>query len=424
MQTSSQDIPDNWAFRFFTIWTGQAFSLFGSALVQFALVWYLTRETSSATVLATATLVSFLPQIVLGPFVGTLVDRWNRRLIMIMADLAIAAATLGLAWLFTTDRIELWHIYAIMAIRSLGGSFHWPAMSASTSLMAPKEHLARISGMNQTLNGIIRIVAPPLGALLIELISTQNVLLVDVGTAALAVLPLLFISIPQPASRTSQADGEVKKSSYWQDLGEGFTYVKAQKGVLGLMLIAMALNLLIAPVSSFMPLMVTRVFNGGATELGWVQSLFGVGTIIGGVILRTWGGFKRRILTSLSGMAGAGIGILMMGLAPAEMFYLFLAAAFVFGFMMVFGNGPVAAIYQACVEPGMQGRVFSLLETGGTAMIPLGLLIAGPVSDHLGIRFWFILAGTVQFLMPVAASFVKEIMNIEENKDELAAVVA
>ena len=423
MQNQPHNIPNNWAPHFFTIWGGQAFSLFGSALVQFALVWYLTRETGSATVLATATLASFLPQIVLGPFAGALVDRWNRRIIMIVADSAIALSTLGLVWLFAADRVETWHIYAIIAIRALGGSFHWPAMSASTSLMAPKEHLARISGMNQTLRGIINIVAPPLGAVLIELISTQNVLLIDVGTAALAVLPLLFISIPQPVSRSSQTNGEAKKTSYWQDLVAGFTYVKTRKGVLGLMLIAMALNLLIGPVSSFVPLMITKVFKGGALELGWVESLFGVGTILGGVILSVWGGFKRRILTSLSGMAGAGIGILMMGFAPADMFYIFLAGAFIWGFMMVFGNGPVAAIYQACVEPGMQGRVFSLLEAGGTAMMPLGLLIAGPASEYTGIRFWFILAGTAQFLMPIAASFVPDIMNIEENKSEQASTV-
>ena len=424
MQNSSRNIPENWAPRFFTIWMGQAFSLFGSALVQFALVWYLTRETGSATVLATATLASFLPQVVLGPFAGALVDRWNRRIIMIVADAAIALSTLGLVWLFAMDRVETWHIYAIMAIRSLGGSFHWPAMSATTSLMVREKHLARISGANQTLRGAINIVAPPLGAVLIELISTQNVLLIDVGTAALAVLPLLFISIPQPVSRASQSDGEAKKTSYWQDLGAGFVYVKSHKGVLGLMLIAMALNLLLGPVSSFIPLMVTKTFNAGALELGWVESLFGVGTIVGGVILSAWGGFKRRILTSLSGMAGAGIGILLMGFAPADVFYLFLAGAFIFGFMMVFGNGPVAAIYQACVEPDMQGRVFSLLEAGGTAMMPLGLLIAGPASEYTGIRFWFILAGTVQFLMPIAASFVSDIMNIEENKNEQASVVA
>ena len=151
MQNPSQSIPHNWAARFFTVWGGQAFSLFGSSLVQFALVWYLTKQTGSATVLATATLVAMLPQIVLGAFVGALVDRWNRRLIMIIADGGIALATVALIYLFLSGQVQIWHIYLILMIRSLGQAFHFPAMQASTSLMVPEKHLTRISGANQTL---------------------------------------------------------------------------------------------------------------------------------------------------------------------------------------------------------------------------------------------------------------------------------
>ena len=129
MQNESQSIPQNWARRFFTVWTGQAFSLFGSALVQFALIWWLTQESGSATVLAVATVVGMLPMIVLGPFAGALVDRGNRRLIMIFADATIAVFSLLLAYLFATGIVQIWHVYAIMAVRSLGGAFHFPAMS-------------------------------------------------------------------------------------------------------------------------------------------------------------------------------------------------------------------------------------------------------------------------------------------------------
>ena len=160
--------PQNWAARFFTVWGGQAFSLFGSALVQFALVWYLTKQTGSATILATATLVAMLPQIVLGPFVGALVDRWNRRLIMILADGSIALATVVLIYLFASGRVQIWHIYLILMVRSLGQAFQFPAMQASTSLMVPEKQLTRISGANQTLQGVTNIVAPPTGALLLE----------------------------------------------------------------------------------------------------------------------------------------------------------------------------------------------------------------------------------------------------------------
>ncbi len=412
---ASQTVPENWAPRFFPVWGGQAFSLFGSQLVQFALVWWLTRETGSATVLATATLVALLPQVILGPFVGALVDRWNRRIIMIVADTSIALATLLLFYLFASGQVQVWHIYGILAIRSLGGAFHHPAMTSSTSLMVPNKHLARIAGANQTLQGLLSIFAPPLGALLIELISTQNVLLIDVGTALLAILPLFFIPIPQPARHTKQANGEIEKTSYMHDLREGFSYVVKWKGLLGLLILMMLLNFLLVPAVSLLPLVITRIFNGGAAELGWAESVFGVGVILGGISLSIWGGFKRRIITSFSGVIGIGLGVAFIGFVPANTFYLLLVSNFLIGVTQVFANGPLLAIMQSTVIPDMQGRVFSLLNAGATAMMPLSLLIAGPISDVLGIRFWYIFGGTVCILMTVIAFFIPAIMNIEDN---------
>lgn len=417
MSNNTQPIPENWAPRFFTIWTGQAFSLFGSSLVQFALVWWLTRETGSATVLATATLFALLPQILLGPIAGAAVDRWNRRMIMIIADATIALATLVLIYLFVSDQVQVWHIYVIVTIRSLGQAFHTPAMTSSTSLMVPDKHLARIAGANQTLQGLLGIFAPPLGALLIELYSTQQVLLIDIGTATLAILPLLFLPIPQPARRADKAGEELSRTSFAKDLRDGFSYVVKWKGLLGLILLAMLLNFLLIPSSSLLPLVVTKVFQGGAAELGWVESMFGIGLITGGILLSTWGGFKRRIVTSLGGVIGIGIGIVLTGLIPADRFSLLLAACFLVGFTQVFANGPLLAIMQATVAPDMQGRVFSLLGAGAAAMMPLSLLIAGPVSDHFGIRFWYIFGGSACILMSLAALFVPAIMNIENNHE-------
>ena len=153
---------------FFTIWTGQAFSLLGSNLVQFALVWWLTSSTGSATVLATATMVAILPGIVIGPFAGTLVDRWSRRWVMVVADGVIALTTLWAALLAWNGLLQPWHVYVIMFIRATAGGFHWPAMQASTSLMVPERLLSRVAGLNQTLYGLMQIAAPALGALLLS----------------------------------------------------------------------------------------------------------------------------------------------------------------------------------------------------------------------------------------------------------------
>jgi DHA3 family macrolide efflux protein-like MFS transporter len=300
-----------------------------------------------------------------------------------------------------------------MFLRSLGGAFHFPAMAASTSLMVPREHLARVAGMNQTLQGTVNIFAPPLGALLLSLMPTQNVLAVDIGTAIAAILPLLFIAIPQPR-RLTQVAG--KQASYWQDLSEGFRYVVRWPGLLGIVLLAMMLNFLLSPVSALTPLVVTDVFSKGAAELGWTRALFGAGTIVAGLILSAWGGFKRRIVTSLSGVIGLGLGVILFGLAPANLFFLLLIASFVQGAAVVFANGPLQAIFQSTIAPDMQGRVFSLTSAGSAAMMPLSLLIAGPVADWLGVRFWYVLGGTVCILVTIAACFIPTIMNVERNQ--------
>ena len=161
-------IASNWKKTFFKIWTGQVFSLLGSELVQFSLVWYLTNKTGSAVVLATATLVALLPNVFLAPFAGALVDRWSRKRVMILADAAIAVATLGLAILFWLGKERIWHIYAILFIRSLGSTFHWPSMQASTTLLVPEKHLSRIAGINQSLRGALGIISPPFCSAVIE----------------------------------------------------------------------------------------------------------------------------------------------------------------------------------------------------------------------------------------------------------------
>ena len=161
----TERISIHWQKRFYTIWIGQAFSMVGSALVRFALIWWLTEETKSPVVLTTATIASTLPMIGLSPFIGPLVDRWNRRWVMVVSDALIAFLTAGLAILYALGIAEVWHVYVILFLRSFGDAFQSPAMQASTSLMVPKNQLARVGGMNDTLMGVVNIVSPPLGAL-------------------------------------------------------------------------------------------------------------------------------------------------------------------------------------------------------------------------------------------------------------------
>ena len=208
VETANQNVDQEsraWTRPFFTIWIGQALSLVGSNVGGFALVWWLTQASGgSATTLAMATFIAMLPGVILGPFIGALVDRWNRRRVMIIADSVIAAFSALLAVLALLDVIQIWHVYILMFIRALGGTFHWSAMRASTSLMVPKAQLSRVAGMNQTLQGIMSIVTPPLGALLMEILQLYTIMGIDVVTAAFAIVPLFFINIPQPEIATER----------------------------------------------------------------------------------------------------------------------------------------------------------------------------------------------------------------------------
>jgi DHA3 family macrolide efflux protein-like MFS transporter len=415
MENQTQLESPKWAARFFTIWGGQALSLFGSALVQFALIWWLTQNSGSATVLAIATLVGMLPQIVIGPFAGALVDRWNRRIIMIAADATIAVFSLLLAYLFATGSVQIWHIYAIMAVRSLGGAFHYPAMAASTPLMVPNEQLTRINGLNQALQGVNSLVAPPVGALLLNILPTHGILLIDVGTAILAILPLLFLSIPQPARQEEElSEG---KPSLFSDVRNGLAYIRTIPGFIAIISMALFLNFLLVPTTALVPLLVTKHFGKGAIELGLLESAMGVGIITGGILLSIWGGFKKKIATSLTGIIGLGIGVMLVGLAPADLFLLAIVGNIILGLTLPIANGPIGALMQTIVRPDMQGRVMSLVNSGATAISPLGLLIAGPFSDWLGIRVWFWAGGILCVMIAAAAFFRPVIMNVESHNE-------
>ncbi len=409
-----------WKASFFTIWGGQALSLLGSMLVQFALIWYLTVETGSATVLATASLVGMLPHVVLGPIVGTLVDRWNRRLIMLVSDAIVALATVVLAVLFALGVVEIWHIYLVMFVRSLAGGFHGNSMGASTSLMVPVEHLTRIQGINQMLNGGLNVVAAPLGALLLDVLPIQGILAIDVSTALVAILPLLFIRIPQPERiERRQAEGAAG-STVWQDFVEGLRYMLSWPGMLIIGLMAVMINFILTPAFSLLPLLVKDYFGGGAIQLGWVESAFGIGIIGGGLLLGVWGGFKRRIFTSMFGLIGMGVGALILGIAPAAALYMAIAAALLLGLMTPIVNGPIFAIMQSTVAPDMQARVFSLLSSVAGGMAPIGLMIAGPISDKVGVQTWFVIGGVVCILMAVTGLFIPALMNIENDRQTTA----
>lgn len=407
----------NWKKAFFLIWSGQAFSLVGSQMVHFAIAWWLTKSTGSAAVLATMMVFGMVPQVILGPFIGALVDRWNRRLVMILADGLIALFTLGLAVLFITGNAQIWQLYVIALIRGTLGVFHFAAMQASTSLMVPVEQLTRVAGMNQTLLGVLNIAAPPLGALVVGLLPIGQIMLIDVSTAALAIAPLLFVRIPQPAGLPGA--GSVSAITVLRDVRVGLRYIAAWPGMMIILGIAALINFLLNPTGALMPLLITRHFQGGAWHLSAMESAWGVGIIAGGLLLSAWGGFKSRVVTAMFFLSMNAIAVLMVALAPSNLFVLATVGNSLSGFLNPLINGPLFAILQERIAPEMQGRVITLVGSVAGAMAPLGLALAAPVADHLGIRVWWWIGGVACLVMGAGSLLIPAVRHLEDGQAQV-----
>ena len=387
--------------------------MFGSSVVNFALAWHLAKQTGSATVLTTAMIAGILPAVVLGPFIGPFIDRWNRKKIMIYGDLATALLTVVLVALFYTNTIQVWHIYVIIAGRSISGSFQHPALGASIPMIVPEKHLARANGLVMSLQGAINIVGPPAGAFLMEALEMQWVLSVDIITAAIAIGFLLPLGIPQPPRTTLSV-----KPNIIGDMMQGFRYIASWRGLMLLLILFAVLNFCAAPGNSLMPLFVTRYLGGEVLKLGWLQTAVGAGIVIGGLILGVWGGFKRRIVTSFTFIIIQSIAIMVFSFTTESLYFLGLAMVFAAGVCSSFISGPITAIFQSVVEKDVQGRFFAMMGSISGAMIPLGLAVTGPLADAIGVRLTFLISAAAIFIITASGFFSRDLMNIEDKKKD------
>ncbi|MDH4125867.1 MAG: MFS transporter [Gammaproteobacteria bacterium] len=412
----NQQAPKQFADKFWLLWGSQAASLTGSFAVQFAIIWWLTSTTGSATILASATLIGLLPQVVLGPFIGALVDRWNRKRVMLAADSVIALASAWLAWMFFVDAASIVHVFIVLGIRAVGGAFHGPAMLASTSLMVPEKHYVRIQGLNQALQNGSPLLAAPLGALLVSWLPMSSILMIDVATALIAIIPLLFVKVPQPDARPIIA----AHPSVLADVAEGIRYLRAHREQTYLVIGATFVNFCLVPAFALLPLYVLEVLSGGAWYLSILQLLFGVGGVAGGSLLASWGGFERGVHTVLAAFTCLGAAALCMGIAPADSNWIPAASMFLVGAAAAMLNGAIMAILQSQVAANYQGRLFTLLASLAGAMTPLSLLLAAPVAESFGIRFWYLAGGVSCLLVAGLAAFCPVKTRVPERTIDLA----
>jgi DHA3 family macrolide efflux protein-like MFS transporter len=281
--------------------------------------------------------------------------------------------------------------------------------------MVDKDQYTRVAGLNQSLIGLAAITAPPLGALLLELIPIEVILAIDVGTAAVAIAPLLVMIIPQPV-RTDQQ--QVSLRIILTDLKEGMLFVWSWKGLRHIMFIAMIMNFLVNPAFGLLPLIVTKYFQGGALELAWIQSANGIGMIAGGLLLGAWKGKKLGIRAAMVSLMVMGTFLTIFGLTPPNLLQVAIGSIFILAMSDAMANSIFGAILQGVVPPELQGRVFTLLNSLSSSVTPFGYALAGPVAEVYGERIWFLVGGPIFVFMAFIAFFVPSIVNMEKEAEK------
>lgn len=363
--------------RAFTIvWLGQVLTLLGSAMTWFALSIWAFELTGQATTLALLSFFVFGPTILLSPVAGALVDRWNRRLVLILSDLSAGMATLVVLLLYSAGSLQLWHLYVAGFLAGAFQAFEYPAYAASITVMVPKRHYARASGMLELAWSASAVLAPLLAGILLGKIGITGIMAIDVVTFVFAIGSLLLVSIPQPAKSKAGLEGE---GSIWKESFYGFRYIRVRPSLLGLLLLYALVNLIdYAGFTLFAPMLLART-GGDELVLGSVQSAGAIGAVVGGVLLSVWGGPKRRIHGVLIGWALSGIGLVFMGLGQGMPVWLL--AGFVYAFFEPIVNGSDQAIWQSKVAPDVQGRVFATQMLISQITMPVAMLLAGPLAD-------------------------------------------
>lgn len=402
-------INKSWKKVFYIISAGQAFSLLGSSMVQFAIIWWLTVKTNSALVLSAASIAGFLPQAIFGPFIGALVDRYSRKTIMIMADITIAAATLVLIAFFYMGEPSIWIIYLVLAVRSLGSAFHIPAMQASIPLLVPEESLTSAAGVTQLIQSASYALGPALAAFMLGLLSIEHVMMIDVAGAAIATITLFIVAIPNPERSTENAEN----TGMLKEISHGIKALTGYKGLFYLTVISSLYTIIYIPVGSLFPLMVRRHFQGGAFHASAVEVAFAAGMIGGSIVLGVVGDKLKKTTAISISICMMGIALIFSGVLPGSGFIAFAGLSAVMGLSAPMFSGAYMALIQSKIDPGVLGRVMGVINSMMLVATPLGLLIAGPGAELLGVSKWFLLSGVLIGVLGLLSFSIHSIKSIE-----------
>jgi len=382
---SPEDRP-GWRRLFAVFIASQAVSLFGSSLVQYAILWYITLETNSGLMMALSIIFGFLPTFFLSPFAGVWADRFDRKKLIMLSDLGIALATLVLFTVFRLGYQGIWMLFLISAIRSVGTAIQSPAVSAFLPQIVPEGQLMRANGLLASFQSAIALVSPLVSGALMSLWAIEYIFLIDVVTCILAVLFLLTLKIAPHAKAL-----EKQALSYWHDMRQGFSYIRDHRLVRSLFLFFALFFILVSPAAFLTPLQVARTFGEDVWRLTAIEVAFSSGMLLGGLLMSVWGGFKNRIHSMILSVYLIGINQILLGVVP--WFWIYVAVMVVVGVTLPIFNTPAMTLLQEKVDEAFLGRVFGVLSMISSGFMPLAILVFGPLADRVSIEWQLIVTG-------------------------------
>lgn len=371
---------NKWFKSFFTFYIGQSFSLLGSNSAQFAIIWWITINTGSAVSLTTASIVGLLPQAFLGPFAGVIIDRFNKKTVLILADLLVGISSLILGLFFYLGEPSLSLIYVILFLRALGATFHSPTTQAIIPEIVPRTEIKRAASFMQMINSGSNILSPMLGSFLVSAFTMEFVMLIDIVGALMASFMIFIVKI----ERSIKHNG----NKVIQDLKVGLNSILKNTQVLKLSLFIMISSFILAPFGSLLPLMVEGYFNGNAFNVGTSQTIYSLGMLISAstvAFLKI--NYPTFFTVSLSFLI-FGVSVMLSGFLPESYFIYFLVFLFLSGAGASISNIAYNSYIQENIPKENLGKVFSLIRSSMTLAVPIGLFILGPLADIVGINIW------------------------------------
>ncbi len=377
---------------YIAIFISQYFSLIGSQIVSFAVIWYLTITTGSSLILSLATFANLVPMIIVSPFAGVIADKFSKNFILIFTDALQAVATLGLIILFYLGIFQIWHIIILMGIRGTCQGFQMPVSIAVTSLMVPEEKIKKINAIQQIFSSILMISTPALGAYLVSVFPIEQIYWLDVISFIPSAIVLLFIKIP----KVSQ-DEKSQKMSFKKDFGEGMKYIKTS-GLMPVFFMFAIANFIVVPIFSLLPLLIVDYHEGTVIQYGITEIMFHVGLLLGSFILIV---SKKKSTMKSVVIFGAllSVSILLMAFVPKGIFWLFYITCAILGLVLAFIDTQLISVLQVNIPKELQGRVFSTMFTIIKALNPIGLVIWGVLGHYIPIISIFILSPIISLVI-------------------------